>query len=74
MSSIRICSEFFFVHQEEEKLAREKIRAQIAADRENRALKFDAVKQAEMAAKADQEKQKQEQQAAEAQRLAAERW
>ena len=55
-------------------MAREKIRAQIAADRENRALKFDAVKQAEMAAKADQEKQKQEQQAAEAQRLAAERW
>ena len=71
MSGVKI---IFFVHQEEEKLAREKIRAQIAADRENRALKFDAVKQAEMAAKADQEKQKQEQQAAEAQRLAAERW
>ena len=63
-----------FKLQEEEKLAREKIRAQIAQDREERAARFDAEKQAELAARAEQEKRQREEAVAEAERLAAERW
>ena len=63
-----------FKLQEEEKLAREKIRAQIAQDREERAARFDAEKQAELAARAEQEKRLREEAVAEAERLAAERW
>ena len=60
--------------QEEEKIAREKIVAQIAQDREERAARFSATKQAELAAKAEQEKRLREEEAAEASRVAAERW
>lgn len=59
--------------KEEERLAREKIKAQIAQDRENRAARFDAVKQAELEAKSERERRMREQEAEEAQRLAAER-
>ena len=60
--------------QEEEKIAREKIRAQIAQDREERAARFSETKQAELAAKAEQEKRLREEETAQAERLAAERW
>ena len=52
----------------------EKIRAQIAQDREERAARFNAEKQAEWAAKADREKKLREEESVEAARLAAERW
>ena len=52
----------------------EKIRAQIAQDREERAARFNAEKQAELAAKADREKKLREEESAEAARLSAERW
>ncbi len=55
-------------------MAREKIKAQIAQDREDRAARFNAAKQAELEAKAAQEKRLREEESAEAQRLAAERW
>ena len=64
----------FWKFQEEEKLAREKIRAQIEQDREERAARFNAEKQAELAARAEREKRQREEEAAEAERLAAERW
>ena len=60
--------------QDEEKLAREKIKAQIAQDREDRAARFNATKQAELEAKAAQEKRLREEESDEAQRLAAEKW